>query len=283
MTRSAWHAILSLPALAVLAVVGLNTAAAQTSKTDPALAAAIASPSRQSSDVARDKARHPLEELTFFGLEPTQTVVELWPGGGYWTDIVGPYLVEHGHYYAAVPPSSDSENAGTLKWRARFVDHPEHYGKIMVTTLGAGHFDIAPPNSADVVLTFRNLHNWMDGGYASEVLAACYRALKPGGILGIEEHRGRSDRPQDPKAASGYVRQDYAIALAKKAGFELVGSSEIDANPRDTKDWPSGVWTLPPTLALGDKDRDRYMAIGEADNFVLKFRKPLLQAAARTN
>jgi predicted methyltransferase len=279
MTRSAWHATLSLPALALLTVAGLHSAAAQTPKVDSALAAAIASPSRPPSDVARDKARHPLEELTFFGLEPTQTVVELWPGGGYWTDILGPYLADHGHYYAAVPPSTDSENAGTMKWRARFADHPEHYGKIMVTTLGPDHFDIAPPNSVDVVLTFRNLHNWMDGGYASQALAACYRALKPGGILGVEEHRGRNDRPQDPKAASGYVRQDYAIALAKKAGFELVGSSEIDANPRDTKDWPGGVWTLPPTLALGNKDRDRYMAIGEADNFVLKFRKPLRQAA----
>jgi predicted methyltransferase len=283
MTRSAWHSTLSLPALAILAVVGLDTAAAQTPKVDSALAAAIANPSRPPSDVARDKARHPLEELTFFGLEPTQTAVELWPGGGYWTDILGSYLAEHGHYYAAVPPSTDSENAGTLKWRTRFVDHPEHYGKIIVTTLGPDHFDIAPPNSADVVLTFRNLHNWIDGGYAGQALAACYRALKPGGILGIEEHRGRDDRPQDPKAASGYVRQDYAIALAKKAGFELVGSSEIDANPRDTKDWPGGVWTLPPTLALGAKDRDRYLAIGEADNFVLKFRKPLRQAAARTH
>lgn len=283
MTRSAWHATLSLPVLVVFSLMASAMGGAQASKEDSALAAAIASPSRSPADVARDKARHPLQELTFFGLEPTQTVVELWPGGGYWTEILGPYLAERGHYYAAVPPSTDSENAGTLKWRSRYVDHPEHYGKIMVTTLGPGHFDIAPPNSADLVLTFRNLHNWMDGGYAGEALAACYRALKPGGILGIEEHRGRNDRPQDPKAASGYVRQDYAIALAKKAGFELVGSSEINANPRDTKDWPSGVWTLPPTLALGDKDRARYMAIGEADNFVLKFRKPLRQAAIRTH
>ncbi len=280
MTRTAWHATLSLPALAILTVVGLDSAAAQSPKVDSELAAAIASPSRPPADVARDQARHPLQELTFFGLEPTQAVVELWPGGGYWTDILGPYLAERGHYYAALPPSGDAEESGNKKWRSRFADHPEHYGRITLTTLGAGHFEIAPPNSADVVLTFRNLHNWMDGGYAGEVLAACYRALRPGGILGIEEHRGRSDRPQDPKAASGYVRQDYAIALANKAGFELVGSSEIDANSRDTKDYPGGVWTLPPTLALGDKDRDRYLAIGEADNFVLKFRKPLRQAAA---
>jgi predicted methyltransferase len=114
----------------------------------------------------------------------------------------------------------------------------------------------------------------MNGGYAEEALAASFKALKPGGILGIEAHRGRNDQPQDPKAKDGYVRQDYSIALAKKAGFEYVGSSEINANSRDTKDWVDGVWTLPPTLSQGEKDRDRYIAIGEADNFVLKFRKP---------
>jgi predicted methyltransferase len=114
----------------------------------------------------------------------------------------------------------------------------------------------------------------MDGGYADEALAAIFKALKPGGILGMEEHRGRNDQPQDPKAQSGYVRQDYAIALAKKAGFQVVASSEINANPRDTKNWVDGVWTLPPTLSQGDKDRARYVAVGEADNFVIKFRKP---------
>jgi predicted methyltransferase len=140
--------------------------------------------------------------------------------------------------------------------------------------LGAGHFDIAPPGSADLVLTFRNLHNWMDGGYADAALAACFRALKPGGILGIEEHRARTDQPQDPRAKNGYVRQDYTIEMAKRAGFVLVDSSEMNANPRDTKDWVDGVWTLPPTLSQKDKDRDRYIAIGEADNYVMKFRKP---------
>ncbi|WP_044562795.1 methyltransferase, partial [Azospirillum sp. B4] len=132
-----------------------------------------------------------------------------------------------------------------------------------------------PPGSADLVVTFRNLHNWIGGGYADEALAAFYKALKPGGILGIEDHRASDAQPQDPKATSGYVRQDYAIALARKAGFELVATSEVNANPKDTKDWPEGVWTLPPTLALKEKDRERYQAVGEADNFVLKFRRPL--------
>jgi predicted methyltransferase len=242
---------------------------------DPALSAAIASPDRPPAAVARDAVRHPAEELTFFGLKPKMTVVELWPGGGYWTDILGPYLAAGGRYYIALPaPGNAEEDAGIKRFRDRIAAEGARLGTLNETTLGAGHFDIAPPGSADLVVTFRNLHNWMSDGYAEDALAACFKALKPGGILGIEEHRGRNDKPQDPKAASGYVRQDYTIALAKKAGFVFVGASEVNANPRDTKDWVDGVWTLPPTLSQGDKDRARYVAIGEADNFVLKFRKP---------
>lgn len=265
----------SLLAVTLVALADGATALAAAGQIDPALTAAVASPVRKPAHVARDAVRHPVEELTYFGLAPTQTVVELWPGGGYWTDILAPYLAPHGHFYVALPAPGDAEeDAGVAKWRARFTAQPEHYGTIVQTTLGPGQFDIAPAGSADLVLTFRNLHNWMDAGYAPQALAACFRALKPGGIFGVEEHRGRADRPQDPKAKDGYVRQDYTIALAKQAGFELVGSSEMLANPRDTKDWVDGVWTLPPTLSQGEKDRDRYIAVGEADNFVLKFRKP---------
>src|SRR5271167_1733612 len=259
-----------LPAVAVTA-----TSPSVPTTVDPALVAAIASTERPSDAVARDAVRRPAEELTFLGLAPNQTVVELWPGGGYWTDILGPYLAPHGHYYVAVAtPVGAGATSSLAKWRARFIGKPDHYGAITETTLDAEHFDIAPPGSADLVLTFRNLHNWMEGGFVDDALAAVFKALKPGGILGIEDHRGRADQPQDPKAKSGYVRQDYVIALAKKAGFELVGSSEINANPRDTKDWVDGVWTLPPTLSQGDKDRAKYIAVGEADNFVLRFRKP---------
>jgi predicted methyltransferase len=261
---------------ATLLLAACASAPSTPAPVDPALTAALASPMRLPAAVARDPARHPALELTFFGLAQSETVVELWPGGGYWTDILGPYLAPHGHYYVALSAPGDAdEDASVVRWRKRFTTQPERYGTIMQTTLGPGQFDIAPPGSADLVLTFRNLHNWMDGGYASETLAACFRALKPGGILGIEEHRGRSDRPQDPKAKDGYVRQDYTIALAQQAGFVLIGSSEMLANARDTKDWVDGVWTLPPTLSQGDKDRDRYIAVGEADNFVLKFRKPV--------
>ena len=264
----------SLAALLVL-LLGAATAAPAPAKIDPALSAAVASPMRLPAAIARDPVRHPLEELSFFGLASNQSVVELWPGGGYWTDILAPYLAAHGHLYVALPAPGDAdEDASVARWRARFTAQPDHYGTIVQTTLGAGAFDIAPAGSADLVLTFRNLHNWMHGGYAPEALAACFRALKPGGIFGIEEHRGRSDRAQDPKAKDGYVRQDYAIELAQQAGFKLIGSSEMLANPRDTKDWVNGVWTLPPTLSQGAKDRDRYVAVGEADNFVLKFRKP---------
>jgi len=250
--------------------------AAAAPSVDPALTAAIASSQRTASFTARDAARHPAEELTFFGLKADANVVELWPGGGYWTEILAPYLAAKGHYTAALPPTKDSgEDSTTVtQWRARIAPQAVRFGTVQETTLGKGHFDIAPPASADLILTFRNLHNWMEGGYAAEALAACLRALKPGGVLGIEDHRGSDKQPQDPLAKSGYVRQDYAINLVKQAGFEFVGSSEVDANPKDTKDWPSGVWTLPPTLELGDKDRAKYMAIGEADNFVLKFRKP---------
>ena len=236
------------------------------------LAAAIADPARTPAFIARDPARHPLEELTFFGVTPSMTVVELWPGGGYWTEILGPYLAAKGHYYVALQALGDE--ADTAKWHERVAAQGARFGTITETKLGAGEYEIAPAGSADMVLTFRNLHNWMKGGYADQALAACFKALKPGGIFGIEEHRGSNDTPQDKQAKSGYVRQDYTIALAEKAGFKLIASSELNANPKDTKDWVGGVWTLPPTLSQKDKDRDRYLAIGEADNFILKFQKP---------
>jgi predicted methyltransferase len=260
----------------LVAFAGCMTPALAATDVDPQLAALVASPQRSPNFVARDAARHPAEELSYFGIKPGMTVVELWPGSGYWTEILGPYLAKGGHYYVAQPvPGNKEEDAGVARWQARVDGMKDRVGSITQTVLGKDHYDIAPPGSADLVLTFRNLHNWVGDGFAEQALAGIYRALKPGGVLGVEDHRGRTDKPQDPKADNGYLRQDYAIALAKKAGFEFVGSSEINANPRDTKDWVDGVWTLPPTLSQGDKDRARYVAIGEADNFVLKFRKPL--------
>jgi predicted methyltransferase len=240
----------------------MSVATAALAQSDGALQMAIASPARSAAFVARDPVRHPAEELRFFGVKPDANLVEIWPGGGYWTEILMPYLRDHGHYIAALPPGKQA-----LTFHKRFP-------QAETTELGDGHYAIAKPGSADVVVTFRNLHDWMATNEASQILAAFFVALKPGGILGIEDHRARPDQPQDQHATSGYVRQDYAIALARKAGFVFVASSEMDANPKDTTDWPKGVWTLPPTFALGEKDHARYAAIGEGDNFVLLFRKP---------
>jgi len=252
--------------------LGAAAPAAADAPADPALALAVAGPQRSPAFLARDAARHPLQELLFFGLRPDAAVVEIWPGGGYWTEILAPYLRERGRYYLAVPPQAGSENAAAL--RRKLASDPALYDKITVTEFGRDHGDIAPAGTVDLILTFRNLHNWMADGYAEAALAAFARALKPGGVLGIEDHRARDDVPQDPAAANGYVRQDYAVMLAEQAGLRFVAASEISANPRDTKDWPKGVWTLPPTFALGEQDRATYAAIGEADNFVLKFQKP---------
>jgi predicted methyltransferase len=260
-----------LAALAILAPLTVLAAPAA----DPALVEATHNPLRTAKFVARDKVRHPAEELTFFGLRPNATVLEVWPGGGYWTEILAPYLLGHGTLDVALPGGSDADSQHeAAAFRAHVAANPAAFRHIHLTSLGGGQYDPVPAGSADFVLTFRNVHNWMGEGDADKMFAAFYTALKPGGILGVEEHRGRTDKPQDPKANDGYVRQDYTISLAKHAGFELVGSSEIDANPRDTKDYPQGVWTLPPSFALGAKDHDKYAAIGEADNFVLKFRKP---------
>lgn len=244
---------------------------------DAALAKAVSASERTESFVARDRYRHPQEVLEFFGLKPNQTVVEIWPGGGYWTEILGPYLKDHGTYYTAIAPRGSSERAeqSGAAWEKKLADKSAAYGQVKVTEFGRGHYAIAPAGSVDLVVTFRNVHNFVGQGFADDALAAFYKALKPGGILGVEDHRASNDQPQDPKAANGYLREDYMIALAEKAGFKLLGRSEILANPKDTKDWPKGVWTLPPSLAMGAQDRDKYLAIGEADNFLLKFQKPL--------
>jgi predicted methyltransferase len=249
---------------ALLAALPLTAAVGK----DAALAKAVASEHRTPAFVERDKYRHPQEVLEFAGIKPTHTVVEISPGGGYWTEILGPYLKDKGTYYTALSARA-MEN-----WNKKLADNKAHWGEVKVTEFTKDKYDVAPAGSADLVITSRNVHNWMGAGFADEAFAAFYKALKPGGILSVEEHRASNDQPQDPKAANGYVREDHTIALAEKAGFKLVAKSETLANAKDTKDWPKGVWTLPPTLALGEADRAKYVAIGEADNFLLKFQKP---------
>jgi predicted methyltransferase len=265
-------------AMAVATALALAPSPLFAQSVDPALAALVANPSRDPANAARDRYRHPGETLSFFGVKPDSVVVEILPGGGgYWTEILAPYLKDHGHYVAAVgdrASTSDEMQKMIAAFTAKFVASPDRYGAIEVTQFSGDKYPVAAPGSADFVLTFRNVHNWMAAGEAAATFSAFYKVLKPGGVLGVEEHRGRADAPQDPLAKSGYVRQDYAIALAEAAGFKLAGQSEINANPKDTKDYSVGVWALPPTFRLKDVDREKYAAIGESDRFTLKFMKP---------
>ncbi len=262
--------------LAVLAVTVLmtgNTASAD-SEARAAIQAAVQGDHRSSENRARDKYRHPVETLAFFGLEPDMTVVELWPGGGWYTEILAPVLKEKGTLYAASwDPSLDSEYVQTnlAKYRKKIADTGV-YGDVKLTVLGRGKTDIAPPGSADLVLTFRNLHNWRRDGFVADVFAAAYEALKPGGVFGVVEHRADPASPPGPDDRSGYFSEARAIELAEAAGFELVARSDVNDNPKDTKDYENGVWTLPPSLRDGPDPK--YLAIGESDRFTLKFRKP---------
>src|ERR1700683_2547271 len=204
------------------------------------LQALAAGAQRSEGNRARDVYRHPVELLTFFGIADNATVVEILPGAsGYWTEILAPYLKSGGRYIAANPdkdaasPESQRDNQG---FAAKIAADPADYGKVEVAEFHPGLKEIAPAGAADFVLTFRNIHNWMAAGTADQAFQTFFKALKPGGVLGVEEHRGLADQPQDPSAKSGYVRQDFAIALAEKAGFKFVGASEINANPKDTKD-----------------------------------------------
>lgn len=225
---------------------------------------------RTPDNAKRDQYRHPLETLKFFDVKPEMTVVEIWPSAGWYTEILAPYLATHGTYIAALRPPV---NAKLKQW---MDDHAAASVRIKILNFNPPkELNPVAANSADRVLTFRNFHNWMQHNQSEAVLKAAFKMLKPGGILGVVEHRALTDKPQDPRATSGYVREDYVIALAKKAGFQLLEKSEINANPADTKDYPDGVWTLPPTLKLGDKDKDRFLRIGESDRMTLKFVKPV--------
>ena len=233
---------------------------------------------RSAENKHRDQYRHPEQTLAFFDVKADMTVVEVWPAGGWYTEILAPYLHKEGKLYSAhFSPDYQPTNPknGLTAYLDKLHKEPKLYGKVEVTVLQPPNdVQIAPANSADRVLTFRNVHNWMKDDQAAAVFSAMFTALKPGGILGIVEHRGASIRPQDPKAVSGYVSEDYVIALARNAGFEFLAKSEINANPKDTKNYPEGVWTLPPVLRLKDKDKAKYLAIGESDRMTIKFVKP---------
>lgn len=270
-TTILWQRFVATAALVALVVAGTPLAAQSLS-----LEQAVKSPARSAKNVKRDTYRHPLGVLQFFAIKPDDVVVEILPGsGGYYMEILAPYLREKGKYYAA--NRDKLARPRYLKDHQRMLDRiaaeKKTLGKVIVTKFNAGLHPVAPPGSADFVLTFRNLHNWVDRGQIDGALEVFHAALKKGGVLGVVDHRGRNDIPQEKQNKSGYIRQDYTIKLIENAGFKFTGSSEVNANPKDTKDHPKGVWTLPPALRLKQKDRAKYLAIGESDRFTLKFIK----------
>jgi predicted methyltransferase len=277
------RALVSILGGAAIVTFGAGNALAQAQPAaqaviDPAFAEAVAATTRTAANVERDRYRNPAETLAFFGIEPNDTVVELWPGGGWYTEILAPYLASGGG--RLILGTLDGQLGGVAKLREL---HPAIYGNLTTATFPAFDEDAkrVPDGTADVVLTFRNVHNWRMGyrredsqDYSAEAFRQIYAMLKPGGVLGIVDHRLPEDASDERELSSGYIKVSTVRRLAEQAGFEFVGSSEINANPKDSADWPDGVWTLPPSLRLKDQDRERYLAIGESDRMTLKFRKP---------
>jgi predicted methyltransferase len=240
-------------------------------ETTTAFDAALAGAHRSEANKARDQYRHPRQTLAFFGVTPTQHVIELWPGGGWYTEVLAPALREHGQLSVVAPTGKYLP-----PYREMLAAHPELYDRVQVVEVTPpASLTLGPDASADVVLTFRNVHNWITGGFAEPLQAAVFRVLKPGGVYGVVEHRAAPGTTLEQTKKSGYVTEDAVIKLVTDAGFVLEGRSEINANPRDTKDYSEGVWTLPPSLRLGEVDKGKYLAIGESDRMTLRFRKPM--------
>lgn len=241
--------------------------------------------SRRVTDQPRDQFRNPKETLEFFEVKPGKHVAEVWPG--WYTKIIAPYLAANGGEYTAILFPESERNAERLAAFRASVSDENVYGTVKFGEFGQNSGEMMPAESADVILTFRNVHNWMGRGYADKAFSDFYAALKPGGILGVVEHRLPEAALQDPRGATGYVQESYVKTLAAEAGFEFVESSEINANPRDTADHPMGVWTLPPRSRVPDEgtpeavdfDAELYKNIGESDRMTLKFRKPVSAAA----
>ncbi|UZJ44986.1 methyltransferase [Marinimicrobium sp. C6131] len=239
----------------------------------------MASAHRSDENRARDRYRNPEETLFFFGLEPDDTVIEINPGGGWYMEIIAPFVNEDGQYIAATPdpelegmPSYVIRQAAQIQ--ARIEEQPDFYGNADVQLYDPSAPVLGEPGSADFVLTFRNVHGWINGGQAEGMFQAFADVLKPGGVLGVVQHRAVDDADPSESAATGYVSEAAVIALAEAAGLTLDDRSNINANPKDTRDHPEGVWTLPPSLRLGEENRAAYEAIGESDRMTLRFVKP---------
>ena len=237
------------------------------------LQSAVNSEDRDLKNAARDSSRHPIETLSFFEIESDMTIIELSPGGGWYTEILANFLHEPGNLIAA-HFDPNSERAYFKRSRANFEKKMGANPMFDNVQMSAINSSLAKPNSADAVLTFRNLHNWL-GAEMDLIFSNSYKALKPGGIFGVVEHRAKPGTSMDVMKKSGYVTEEHAIEIARKHGFQLVAKSEINANPKDTKNYPGGVWTLPPNLRLKDVDREKYLEIGESDRMTLLFKKPL--------
>ena len=276
--------VLSLPLWSACgAAAGPDAASGppSTVSTEAGIKAALARPQRPAKEKARDGARHPLEVLTFFGLRDDMTVVELNPGGGWFTAVLAPTLRDRGKLFVTNgdpngdPAAERTRNANELL--ARFAAFPAAFDKVKpIVVRPKEDVVLGPPESADMVVTFRNLHNWIGNGTIEPMLASVFKVLKHGGILGVTDHRAKPDAGTDAKTIgdTGYVPEAFAIKIIEAAGFKLAGKSEVNANSKDTKDYAKGVWTLPPSYELGDVDHARYEAIGESDRMTLKFVKP---------
>jgi predicted methyltransferase len=239
---------------------------------------ALAGDHRSERNRARDVYRHPRETLLFFGLRLDMHVAEVWPGGGWYSEVLAPALRVHGRYYAAHYHVDDNTHRYYQNSQRGFVEklgqRPDLYDKVVVTGLLPPHLEMAPKGSLDLVLTFRNVHNWTQEGFDTQMFKAFFDALKPGGVLGVVEHRAPEGTSLTDMKRSGYMTEAYVIGLAQAAGFRLAEKSEVNANPKDTKNHPRGVWTLPPSLRLGETDRAKYLEIGESDRMTLRFAKP---------
>ncbi len=255
-----------------------NTKTEKAPVEDQKLAKIIASQHRTAEFASRDIYRHPLETLSFFGIKDTMTVVEISPGSGWYTEILAPYLKDNGQYIAAgydPQSSNDYYKNGAKKFQAKLDSNSELYGKTVLGIMQApDKFEFAKDDSVDMILSFRNTHNWHSSGNSEAVYAAIFKALKTGGTFGLVQHRAGHVFPEDSSGKKGYLKQSEIIKLAEKVGFKLLAKSDINANPKDTRDHPKGVWNLPPSLASKEVDKEKYMAIGESDRMTLKFVKP---------
>ncbi len=238
----------------------------------------LAHPDRDLINKQRDTYRNPAETLAFFGIKPDMSVIEIWPGRGWYTEVIAPWIKQgDGDFIAAGFPEGGPDWRQNIKadYEAWLARHPSRFDEVKVIAFGPpDNWQLGPDNSVDAVLTFRNVHNWVKGGFAEQVFTAMFDVLKPGGVLGLTDHRARPGTGLDTMNASGYLTEELVIEMAQEAGFVFEEKSEINSNPKDTTNHPAGVWTLPPMLRLGDKDREKYLSIGESDRMTLRFRKP---------